>query len=253
LAKKCFVICPIGEEGTDIRKNADRLFNYIVTPIVRELGYDNVHRADLFQMPGLITNQIITLINEADLIIADVTENNPNVFYELGFSNTRNKPTILMKYKSSEIPFDIQNSRIIFFDFDIESVEKAKEELRDQIKSIEKNGEFYNPINIAFSVQKMQSSNDPLKYIISEMYNEIKEIKKMVMQMDRQKDETLHSKVPIPEEIDSSRLDAIEKINKGLDYIKSYDNNISISKTMDINKHQHQHQHRNNSKEITSN
>jgi hypothetical protein len=248
VAKKCFVICPIGEEGTDIRKNADRLFNYIVTPIVRELGYDNVHRADLFQMPGLITNQIITLINEADLIIADVTENNPNVFYELGFSNTRNKPTILMKYKNSEIPFDIQNSRIIFFDFDIESVEKAKEELKNQIKSIEKNGEFYNPINIAFSVQKMQSSNDPLKYIISEMYNEIKEIKKMIMQMDSLKGDTSRSKASIPEEIDSSRLNAIEKINNELNYIKSYDNNISISKTMDINKHQHQHS--NNSKEI---
>ena len=43
--KNCFVISPIGKEGSDIRKRSDLIFNYIIKPIVQEFGYEPI-RAD---------------------------------------------------------------------------------------------------------------------------------------------------------------------------------------------------------------
>lgn len=45
MEKVCFMITPIGKEGSDVRKNADEVLDYIVNPICKEYGY-SVVRAD---------------------------------------------------------------------------------------------------------------------------------------------------------------------------------------------------------------
>jgi len=57
--KTCFVISPIGDEGTPTRKQADQLLHHIVEPAARECGYEEVVRADKISSPGMITAQII--------------------------------------------------------------------------------------------------------------------------------------------------------------------------------------------------
>ena len=57
--KTCFVIGPIGKENSDIRKDADRLFKFIISPTVEKLGYETPVRADHIPNPGTITSQII--------------------------------------------------------------------------------------------------------------------------------------------------------------------------------------------------
>jgi hypothetical protein len=56
--KICFVIAPIGEDGSDIRKRSDRMFTYVIEPAAKECGYKAV-RADKISKPGIITNQVI--------------------------------------------------------------------------------------------------------------------------------------------------------------------------------------------------
>ncbi|KJB92172.1 hypothetical protein [Skermanella aerolata] len=75
----CFVIGPIGEEGSDFRQHADDLFDLIIKPVVEstEFGY-RADRADKIRKPGHITNQIIKMIKEADLVVADLSHRNPN-------------------------------------------------------------------------------------------------------------------------------------------------------------------------------
>jgi hypothetical protein len=52
-------------------------------------------------------------ILSAEVIIADLTNRNVNVFYELGISHTVGKKFILLTQKLSDIPFDLNRYRII--------------------------------------------------------------------------------------------------------------------------------------------
>ncbi|MGH9979150.1 MAG: hypothetical protein ACRD8Z_25455, partial [Nitrososphaeraceae archaeon] len=57
--KKCFVISPIGEEGSEVRKRADQVLNYVIRPITEEQYSYETARADDIPRPGMITSQII--------------------------------------------------------------------------------------------------------------------------------------------------------------------------------------------------
>jgi hypothetical protein len=50
--KECFIICPIGEEETPIRKRSDQLLRHIFEPVVNKCGYHAI-RADKISKPGI--------------------------------------------------------------------------------------------------------------------------------------------------------------------------------------------------------
>src|SRR5438552_15664428 len=89
--KICFVISPIGEDDSETRKCSDQVLKHIITGPIEQLGYEVV-RADKISEPGIITSQIIEQVVEAALVIADLTEKNPNVFYELALRHVTRKP-----------------------------------------------------------------------------------------------------------------------------------------------------------------
>ncbi len=100
----------------------------------------------------MITNQIIDYIINSSLVIADLTDSNPNVFYELAVRHFAKKPCIQMMKSNQQIPFDISGMRIIRFDIDLEHAESAKKVLSEQIKSIENNNfKAINPVIIAIN------------------------------------------------------------------------------------------------------
>lgn len=78
----------------------------------------SVGRADDFIGEGVIMNDIWTAICQAKLVIADCTDLNPNVFYELGLANTVGVPTLLIARSDTEIPFDIRHQRLIAYELD---------------------------------------------------------------------------------------------------------------------------------------
>ena len=133
--RKCFVVSPIGDEGSDIRKNADQLFKYIINPACEACDFDPI-RVDLLNDAGSITETIINYLEEADLVIADISGHNPNVFYEIGYRTRTKKPIIHLKSKSATLPFDINTIRTLDYDLtDLDSVEAAKTRLSNTIKS----------------------------------------------------------------------------------------------------------------------
>jgi hypothetical protein len=87
----CFVIAPIGEPASEIRKRSDQVFTYVITPAVQECGYTAL-RADQISEPGLIDSQVIERIVNDPLVIADLTGHNPNVFYELALRHALSLP-----------------------------------------------------------------------------------------------------------------------------------------------------------------
>jgi hypothetical protein len=54
----CFVIAPIGEDGSPIRARSDQIFNHVIKPVAKECGFEAI-RADKIPEPGLITSQVI--------------------------------------------------------------------------------------------------------------------------------------------------------------------------------------------------
>ncbi len=115
-AKKiCFVISPIGEAGSEIRKNADELLDYIIKPALKQYDFI-VKRADDGVGSNVITEEIIELVINADLCIIDLTGGNSNVFYECGMRHAVKKPFIQMIRAKEKLPFDLHAIRTIHYD-----------------------------------------------------------------------------------------------------------------------------------------
>lgn len=160
--KSCFVISPIGQEGSEERKRADQILNYIISPVLKDLGY-TVTRADKMSKPGQITRQIITQLVEADMVIADLTDHNANVFYELAVRHAGRKPVVHLIQEGQLIPFDIAQNRAIFVDHtDLDSAEKAKSELRRQVEHLESNPDDHDsPISVAVDLLQRTQTGSP--------------------------------------------------------------------------------------------
>lgn len=135
--KTCFVISPIGNAGSEIRKNADQLLEHIIKPACEDNNID-VTRSDLIFDNGRIDQKIIEQLDNADLVIADLTKHNPNVFYELGYRYATGKPIIHMIDVSDNIPFDVTTIRTISYDLhDLDIAKRAKDQLSETIKAID--------------------------------------------------------------------------------------------------------------------
>ncbi len=63
-----------------------------------------------------ITSRILEGIQQSDFVIADVSEKSPNVFYEIGYARGIQRPVIITAKKGTELPFDIKDLPVIFYD-----------------------------------------------------------------------------------------------------------------------------------------
>lgn len=146
--KSCFVLGAIGLPGSKERKHADLVLNYIIKPPASSANYD-VGRADKSSNSGMITVDVINALLDSDLVIADLSFLNPNVFYELGLRHSTRRPTIHLASHDTQLPFDNADHRAIFYDIgDWYSHEQAKQNLTQNIASLE-NGLVTNPVTIA--------------------------------------------------------------------------------------------------------
>ena len=77
-----------------------------------------VEHSDAIHPGAVLTVAILGAIREADLIIADVTRQDPNVLYELGFAEALRKPTILLVsiQSGSGLPSDLTGLQYIMYD-----------------------------------------------------------------------------------------------------------------------------------------
>jgi hypothetical protein len=135
--KSCFVIAPIGPTGSDTRKRSDKVLKHIFRRALEE-KYE-VTRADEIDEAGMITSQILRAVQDSDLVVADLTETNPNVFYELAVRHAIEKAIIhVIDPRLSKIPFDIAGFRTIEFDItDPDSIDLAVGKLRKQAEQAE--------------------------------------------------------------------------------------------------------------------
>jgi len=78
-----------------------------------------------------ILDRILNQINEADVIVADMTERNPNVFYEVGYAHALNKIALLATQNSDDIPFDLKHRPHTVY---AGSIERLRKDLGPKIR-----------------------------------------------------------------------------------------------------------------------
>jgi hypothetical protein len=114
----------------------NELYEEVVKPVCGEFHIESV-RADESYGPGLIIADILQKIDEAKIVIAEITPPNPNVYYEVGYSHARGKPTILIADRALEkLPFDLSPFRTLFYENSIDGKRRVEEGLRRHIRAI---------------------------------------------------------------------------------------------------------------------
>lgn len=136
--KECLVISVIGKKGTPERQHADLILDDVISPALTPLAYE-VYRIDKIRLGTRIDEKLVTKLMEADLVVADVTYANPNVYWELGARRAWNLPVVQMARDGTSLPFDIGSVETLYYG-DLKLVKawkKAKADLKRFVRQIE--------------------------------------------------------------------------------------------------------------------
>jgi hypothetical protein len=74
-------------------------------------------RADELFSTGSVMEQIWEQISKARVLRADLTDTNPNVFYELDLAHAARKPVVFTSANIEDVPFDLRHLRVIVYEF----------------------------------------------------------------------------------------------------------------------------------------
>ncbi len=128
---KAFIIMPFDDE------TANDVYELCTKPICREFNI-KANRADEIFTTNPIIDDIINEIEEATIIIADISGKNSNVFYELGMSHMLKKSqTIMITHDPfGNLPFDIAHFRIIKYENSIAGKSEYEKQLAKTLENI---------------------------------------------------------------------------------------------------------------------
>lgn len=154
--RKCFIITPIGSDNSDTFRRAKGVIESAIKPVLKSFDYDDIKPAYEINVSGMINTQIINRIIEDDLVIANLTGNNPNVMYELCLRHVVAKPIIHICERGTNLPFDIKDSRTIFYENDMLGVKELRTEISKYMREINYNEDYMdNPIYSAYKYGKL--------------------------------------------------------------------------------------------------
>jgi hypothetical protein len=105
--KICFVLMPFRPQFASAYESIRRA--------VESAGF-LARRADEIFETRSIVQLIYEQLGRAELIVADLTERNPNVFYELGYAHALGKSTILVTQDAGDVPFDLRHRQHVLYD-----------------------------------------------------------------------------------------------------------------------------------------
>ncbi len=181
--KSCFIVTPIGSDNSEIRRATDGLIESVLKPLLAELGYET-HVAHEISVTGSITKQVVDHILNDDLVIANLTNLNPNVMYELAIRHCKGTPAVSIAENGTKLPFDIADERTIFYTNDMRGAVELGPALRRAIEATFDQEEPDNPVYRSAKAQVMleAAKGDDLKgYLInaiSEIQDSISSIQK---------------------------------------------------------------------------
>lgn len=151
-----FVLIPFTDEF-------DAIYERSIKTICEEAGYE-VNKADTTDTQGNILRDIIEGIDSADVLIVDLTDSNPNVFYEAGIADGLGVPTVLITQDIESVPFDLEAYNMIEYKDNAAGIMELEEKLKNIIgKHSEGDMKFGSPVTDFTEISIRKSNADSRK------------------------------------------------------------------------------------------
>jgi hypothetical protein len=150
----CFIITPLGEDKSSIRRAAEGLI-HAISPVLQSLEY-NVVAAHQISQSGSITRQIVEHLLKDKLVVANLTGLNPNVMYELAVRHAKRLPVVVVAEYGTALPFDVAQERTLFFVNDMFGIQELSRNFQRACEAAVAEEQPDNPIYRAAESQVMR-------------------------------------------------------------------------------------------------
>lgn len=127
--RRCFVIMPFGQQGSKDKAHYDEVYEHVIKRALEPIGIECV-RADRMGYSGEITTEVLRQLHDAELVLADLSDSKPNVFYELGYRHALRKPTIMIRDDIDDLPFNVSTRGMILYTLTVPVLDHARDEIR---------------------------------------------------------------------------------------------------------------------------
>ena len=179
-SRSCFIITPIGDDNSDTFRKAKGVIESVIKPTLAGFGYGDIKASYEINISGMINTQIINRIISDDLVVANLTDNNPNVMYELCLRHVVAKPIVHICENGTILPFDIKGNRTIFYKNDMLGVEELKVQICNFMNEIDYSKDnmdnpVYNAYKYGTLLKDYKDSRDSRELDIFELLLEIKD------------------------------------------------------------------------------
>ena len=107
--RTCFVMMPF-------REPVDKYYKVIFEPAIKKADMTPLRADDSIFSAGQIMDQVWSGIKGADVLLAELSLQSRNVYYELGLAHALQKPVIIVAPKEDDVPFDLRHLRVLYYD-----------------------------------------------------------------------------------------------------------------------------------------
>ena len=215
--KTCFIITPIGNSNSAIYRHINGVIRSVIRPCLEKAGFTKIKAAHEINELGSINTQVITSILDADLVVANLTGTNPNVMYELCLRHAIAKPVIHICEAGTDLPFDIKDSRTIFYRNDMLGVDELKEALETMLREIDYTKDYKdNPIYNARAIDSImkEDGGENSTSVIMSMLNKVMSTVNRIEANDKQKQRE-YNEIPVTKNMGglSRGVDSKDQLN----------------------------------------
>ena len=144
---KCFVIQPF--DGGD---RYDKRYRDMLTPAIEQAGLQ-AYRVDEDPSATVLIEEIERQISDSAACLAEITTDNPNVWFELGYAIAMRKVVVMVcSHERDNFPFDVQHRSIIMYSTDstsdfVDAQEKITAQLTAKMRKQSQMGTSKNSIS----------------------------------------------------------------------------------------------------------
>ncbi len=167
-----FCVMPIGGKTEAVRRWSDGILNEIIRAAFPSDEF-RVERADDDSAPKPISANIFEKLIKADLVVAELSHMNPNVFLELGVRFAYNRPVIQLVREDVTVPFDIQDQNTVFYMDDLAGRAEVVGKLKKSYAAIKDKDDWGNPISRALNYMQLSIGNGQTEDRYGKMFEAI--------------------------------------------------------------------------------
>lgn len=125
--RRVFIVMGFNDEALN------SAYEKVMKKVIVDFGYQPV-RIDQMRFAGGVSDQILAEIEQSEIVLAELSGERPNCYYEAGYAHALHKEIILTNYKASPIAFNLRNHPFIEWKSEPELEGKLRERFKELVK-----------------------------------------------------------------------------------------------------------------------